>query len=96
MADNTRTEGARPQDRAREKVAEIGSGIADMSHRVMDTVQEKVHDLRDLASDMYAASKEKLSELEESFVEKVRTAPVKSVLIAAGVGVLLGFLWRRR
>ena len=39
--------------------------------------------------------KQKMHELEENLARRVQESPMKSVLIAAGVGLVLGFLWRR-
>lgn len=101
MTDNLRIESARPDESkansgAKVPLAEHENGLSDVGHRVVDAVQDKVHDLRDLASDKYEASKEKLVELEAKVAATVQAAPVKSVIIAAGVGALLGVLWSRR
>jgi ElaB/YqjD/DUF883 family membrane-anchored ribosome-binding protein len=85
-----------PQDRLREKVSETRHNIADMGHLAKETVQDKLHELKERAAGKYGEGKEKLNEMEESFVLKVRAAPMKSVLIAAGVGLVIGYLWRRR
>lgn len=45
---------------------------------------------------LYRKGKEKAIEAEESFESYVRTHPVKSVLVASGVGLALGFLLGRR
>jgi len=86
----------RPQDKLRDKVAETRENITDMGHLAKETVQEKFHELKDRASEKYDDGKEKLSELEQSLVGKVRESPIKAVLIAAGVGLALGFFWRHR
>lgn len=44
----------------------------------------------------YEKGKEKALHAEENFENYVRTHPVKSVLIATGVGVTLGFLLGRK
>lgn len=90
------TEIVRPQDKLREKAADARDTIADVGHRALETVQEKFGDVKELAAEKYAAGKDKLVEYEESLMRAVHAAPIKSVLIAAGVGVVLGFLWRRR
>lgn len=86
----------KPQDRIREKAAETRDNIAEIGHLAKETVQDKYHELKDLAADKYSAGKQKLLDLESSFADTVRGTPMKSVLIAAGAGLLLGILWRRR
>jgi len=89
-------ETGRSQDKLRDKVSETRDNIVDMGHLAKDAVQEKYHELRERASEKYSEGKEKMHDLEESLVRSVRESPMKSVLIAAGVGLALGFIWRRR
>lgn len=84
------------QDRFRDKAAETRGNLTDMGHLAKEAVQEKLHDLKDGAAEKYAEGKAKLHEFEESLARKVRESPMKSVLIALGVGAVLSFLWRRR
>ena len=88
-------ESVRVPDKFNDKMAETRENIADMGHLAKEAVQDKLHDLADSASAKYGAGKEKLQALEESFVGKVHDSPIKSLLIAAGAGLLLGFLLRR-
>lgn len=85
----------RSQEMLRDKVAETRDNLADMAHLAKETVQDKFHDLKDKASEKYGEGKQKVQEFEETVARRVREAPMKSVLIAAGVGLVLGFLWRR-
>ena len=85
----------RPQDRLRDKAAETRDNIADMGHLAKETVQDKLHDLKGLAADKYDEGKQRLGEFQDGLVRSVRESPMKSVLIAAGVGLALGILWRR-
>jgi ElaB/YqjD/DUF883 family membrane-anchored ribosome-binding protein len=88
-------ETTRPQDGLREKLVETRHNISDMGHLAKEAVQDKLHDLKDRAAEKYGEGKEKLHELEEGLVRRVRNAPMQSVMIAAGIGLALGFLWRR-
>ena len=40
-------------------------------------------------------ARERATTLQHGVEERISNNPLKAVLIAAGVGVLLGFLWRR-
>ena len=84
------------QDRFRDKAAETRGNLSEMGHLAKEAVQEKLHDLKDGAAEKFASGKEKLHDMEASLLHAVRGAPVKSLLIALGVGVTLSFLWRRR
>ncbi len=69
--------------------------LRDMGQQVKETAQEKLQNLRETASEYYEQGREKAMEWEQNFEDYIREQPVKSVLIAAGVGLFLGFLWRR-
>ena len=84
------------RERLRDKLSETRENIVDMGHLAKDAVSEKLHELRDRASEKYDEGKEKLHDFEESLVKSVRQSPMKSVLIAAGVGLAIGCLWGRR
>lgn len=53
---------------------------------------ERVEELRERAQGLYQRSKQRAVELEGEFENKVREHPVRSVAIAAGVGLGLGVL----
>jgi ElaB/YqjD/DUF883 family membrane-anchored ribosome-binding protein len=78
------------------KMSETRENIADTAHLAKEAVQDKLHDLADRASESYGAGKKKLRSLEDSFLSKVHDGPIKALMIAAGVGLLVGFLVRRK
>jgi ElaB/YqjD/DUF883 family membrane-anchored ribosome-binding protein len=88
-------ETGRPQDTFRDKLTETRENIADMGHLAKDAVQDKLYELKDRAAESYASGKEKLQDIEKNLARRVAESPMKSVLIAAGVGLALGLLWRR-
>ncbi len=61
-----------------------------------DTAQEKVEQLRAGAADCAREGRDKVQQAERSFAQYVREQPLKSILIAAGVGLVLGRFWLRR
>jgi len=79
----------------RDKASEVGQNLRDMGAQAREVASEQVNQLRDTASQYYQQGRERAMEFEQNFEDYVRQQPVKSVLIAAGVGVLLGILWRR-
>jgi ElaB/YqjD/DUF883 family membrane-anchored ribosome-binding protein len=85
----------RSKEKLRDKLAEARDNIADVAHTAKDAVTDTFHSLRDRASIKYDEGKEKVGEYRDQLAECVRESPMKSVLIAAGVGLALGFLWRR-
>ena len=74
----------------------VGRDHQKSSSAVRDTAQEKVEQLRANAADRAKEGQDKVQQVERSFEQFIRQRPLKSILIAAGVGVLLGGLWMRR
>lgn len=61
-----------------------------------DAAQQAVEQARDRAAQYYEQGKAKAIDLEHKIEDSVRENPMRSVLIAAGAGLLLGMLLRRR
>src|SRR5438094_655821 len=55
----------------------------------------RYNQLRDQASQYYDQGRQRAQEWEESLENYIHEKPLQAVLIAAGVGVLLGLLWKR-
>ena len=85
----------RAKEKIRDKLSETRDTLADVGHMAKEAVQDSFHTLKDRASVKYEEGREKVAEYRDQLAETVRGAPMKSVLIAAGVGLALGFLWRR-
>jgi ElaB/YqjD/DUF883 family membrane-anchored ribosome-binding protein len=56
---------------------------------------ERYSQLRDQASEYYESGRERAREWEQNLEQYVQEKPLQAVLMAAGVGVLLGLLWKR-
>ena len=72
------------KDQAMEVISRATSATKDVSRRAAGAV-----------GDAYRASVATGAEWEESLENYVHEKPLQAVLIAAGVGVLLGLLWKR-
>jgi ElaB/YqjD/DUF883 family membrane-anchored ribosome-binding protein len=83
-------------EQLREKTQEVQENLRDMGSQVRDAAQEKIGEIRNRASEYYQQGRERLSDWEQDLEGYVRERPLQSLLIAAGVGVVLGLLWRRR
>jgi len=90
---STGTAGATEQLKG--KAAEVTQNIREMGGQVRDAAQEKYEQLRDQASEYYDQGREAAREWQGNLETYVREQPLKAVLIAAGVGVLLGVIWKR-
>ncbi len=76
--------------------ASVGQSARLSYEHAKDAARQVVGTVRERAGAYYQQGKEKAGELTEKTQDYVREQPIKSVLIAAGVGLLLGILLRRR
>jgi ElaB/YqjD/DUF883 family membrane-anchored ribosome-binding protein len=63
---------------------------------VRETAQEKVERLHAGAADCAREGQDQVQQVERSFAQYVREHPLKSILIAAGAGLVFGRFWLRR
>jgi ElaB/YqjD/DUF883 family membrane-anchored ribosome-binding protein len=82
-------------DQVRERAQQVGQQLRDMGSQARDTAQQQYEQLRQQAQEYYESGRERAMEWEQGLEDYVRQQPVKSLLIAAGVGVILGALWKR-
>ena len=66
-----------------------------MGTQVRDQATERYNQLRDQAQNYYQQGRDRATEWEQSLESYVQEKPIQAVLMAAGVGVLLGLLWKR-
>ena len=82
-------------EQLRDKASEVSQNIRDIGGQVRDAASEKYTQLRDQASDYYNQSRETAQQWEQSVEGFVQEKPLQAVLLAAGVGLLLGLMWKR-
>jgi len=90
------TSGQTASERLRAQSTVVREDLRELGHATRDVAQEKLGEARQTAAAYYDHGKKKATEWENVAVDYVRERPVKSVLMAAGVGVLIGMLLRLR
>jgi ElaB/YqjD/DUF883 family membrane-anchored ribosome-binding protein len=80
----------------RQAARQVGENLRDIGSQVRDTATQQYDQLRDQASDYYEQGRQRALEMEQSLEQYVQEKPIQALLIAAGVGVVLGWLWKRR
>ena len=83
-------------DRLVKQARKLTEDLQELRGIAGDAAQEKVGQLRDNASDGYEEGREKVHQVKRTFEQFIREQPLKSILIAAGVGLVLGRFWMRR
>ena len=79
----------------REAASQVGQNLRDLGGQVRDTATQQYEQLRQQAGDYYEQGRQRAMEMEQSLEQYVQEKPIQSLLIAAGVGMLLGMLWKR-
>jgi ElaB/YqjD/DUF883 family membrane-anchored ribosome-binding protein len=83
-------------DELKHKVADVADDVRAVGGQVGKAAREQYENLRSRASDYVEQGREKAEEWEDSVESYIKAKPVQALLMAAGVGVILGLLWRRR
>ena len=80
----------------REQVSTLGHDVQELGKVTKNLANDTMNLLSKNASGYYKEGMEKVQGLEKTLEGKIRQNPLQSVLIAAGVGLILGAFWRRR
>ena len=83
-------------DRLGAQANAVSNDVKEMGGIVKDAAQEKLEQVRENAAEYYQQRRDKVHGTLCDFEQYIREQPVKSVLIAAGVGLLFGRFWMRR
>lgn len=86
----------RANDRMAEQVRKVRQDVQEFGGIARDVAQEKLEHLRDSAADYKDQGRDKVQKVERTIEQFIQDRPLKTVLIAAGVGLLLGRFWMRR
>jgi ElaB/YqjD/DUF883 family membrane-anchored ribosome-binding protein len=82
-------------EQLRHKAADLKEDIVEVGKLSKEYAGEKLQDLGEKAARTYQRGRQRAGELQENVQHYVSEQPVKSLLIALGAGLLLGFFWRR-
>ena len=84
-----------PESSGPSATQESGRQEHDQAHEVSTQGSETARQGARTASASYEQGREQLEQAGQSLEETIREKPLESVLIAAGIGLLLAFLWKR-
>lgn len=79
----------------RDKAGEVAQGIRDIGSSARDAAREQYDHLRGTAQEYYEQGRARAQEWEQNLESYVQEKPLQALAIAAGVGLLVGLLWRR-
>lgn len=82
-------------DEAGRKAAEVAGRVKEVGQQAAGYVRNQYNHLSQEASHAYESALDTAAEWENSAESFVNRRPLQSLLIAAGVGVVIGLLWKR-
>src|SRR3954465_3471690 len=79
----------------RETAGQVGENLRNLGSQARDTATQQYEQLRQQAGDYYEQGRQRAQEMEQNLEQYVQEKPIQALLMAAGVGLLLGILWKR-
>ncbi len=67
----------------------------DMGAQVKETLQDMGTQVKETMTEYYEQGRESLQDLTQTLEAQIRERPLQTLLVAGGIGLLLGLLWRR-
>lgn len=80
----------------RDTANDVRRGVQEIGNKARQVAEEQIENLRETASEYVEQGRNKALEWEDSLESQIRDEPMKSMLIAAGIGFVAGFLLLRR
>jgi len=93
--DHAQALGAQVQERAQEIGTQVRDWAQDVGGQLKEGAQEAMHQAEASASQLSAQGREAVGQLEKTLEDYIRAKPLQSLMIAAGVGMVIGLLWRK-
>ena len=95
VRDKAQEAGTQVRDKAQEVGAQVRDKAQEVGAQVRDKAQEASRQVADTASEYYQQGRKQVAAAETSLEDAIRTKPLQSVLVAAGLGMLMAFLFRK-
>ncbi len=92
---NEGSEKSAPAGDLKQSAQQVGQNLRDLGGQARDAATQQYDQLRDQATEYYEQGRERAREMEQSLEQYVQEKPIQSLAIAAGVGLVLGILWKR-
>lgn len=90
-----REQGTHVQERAQEMGRQARDWAQETGGQLKEGAQEAMRQVGTATSQLSDLGRTAMNQLEESLEDRIRHSPLQAVLIAAGVGMLFGLLWRK-
>lgn len=78
------------------KASDLGHDVKDLGGIGGKLAADTAHIAEERLSEYYEEGMKKAKHLEGKLETEIRENPIRSMMIAAGIGLVLGAIWRRR
>jgi ElaB/YqjD/DUF883 family membrane-anchored ribosome-binding protein len=95
ILDHIQQLGAQVQEQTQELGAQVRSWTQDVGGQLKEGAQQAMRQAETSASQLSAQGHEAVGQLEKTVEDYIRAKPLQSLMIAAGVGLAIGLLWRK-
>ncbi|MCA8971203.1 MAG: DUF883 family protein [Planctomycetes bacterium] len=95
-ASNTITKPSTDSSDLGEQVRVIGNDVKELARITKDALTERAQLAKEAGVAVVERGKDKISHAREQLEDATREQPLKSVLVAAGVGAVIGLIFARR
>ena len=65
-----------------------------MGTQIKETMQDIGTQVKETMTEYYEQGRERLQDLNQTLEARIRQQPIQALLVAGGIGLLLGLLWR--
>ncbi len=87
---------AKDTDHLRSKMSELGKETQELGKITKDLAGDTVDFISKNAVEYYKQGVQEARKLEKTVSGKIQERPLQAIMIATGVGLVLGALWKRR
>lgn len=84
------------RDDLRQTASDVRRDVQEIGSKARQVAEDQFENLREVAADYIEQGRSKALEFEGDLESKIRDEPMKSLLIAAGIGFVAGLLLFRR
>jgi len=95
VRDHVQELGSQVQERAQEIGTQVRDWAQEVGGQLKEGAQGAVHQAGTSASQLSTQGREAVGQLEKTLEDYVRAKPLQSLMIAAGVGMIVALLWKK-
>lgn len=83
-------------DHLKKRTNDLGHNVQELGRITRDIAQETMGALKENAGEYYQQGVDRAKEMEKDLEKKIKEKPMQSLLIALGLGFIVGWLFHRR